>query len=91
MLLNNPLTFLYLINKKLLLIIIVNFLSIYISSSYAKILGEKLFHTFFYFFLFLLDFLRPAFGHGRLGHPQSLEYFYSVCKICRQEIDYDYQ
>ena len=21
------------------------------------------------------DFLRPAFGHGRLGHPQSLEYF----------------
>ena len=20
-------------------------------------------------------FLRPAFGHGRLGHPQSLEYF----------------
>ena len=21
-----------------------------------------------------LDFLQPAFGHGRLGHPQSLEY-----------------
>ena len=21
-------------------------------------------------------FLRPAFGHGRLGHPQSLEYFF---------------
>ena len=22
-----------------------------------------------------VDFLRPAFGHGRLGHPQSLEYY----------------
>ena len=27
------------------------------------------------FFCGFLDFLRPAFGHGRLGHPQSLEYF----------------
>ena len=23
---------------------------------------------------FFFDFLGPAFGHGRLGHPQSLEY-----------------
>ena len=30
------------------------------------------------FFFFLLDFLRPAFGHGRLGHPQSLEYCYFI-------------
>ena len=28
---------------------------------------KKIFERFF-------DFLRPAFGHGRLGHPQSLEY-----------------
>ena len=26
-------------------------------------------------FLTFFNFLRPAFGHGRLGHPQSLEYF----------------
>ena len=25
-------------------------------------------------FLSFFDFLRPAFSHGRLGHPQSLEY-----------------
>ena len=29
---------------------------------------------FFFFFWVFLDFLRPAFSHGRLGHPQSLEY-----------------
>ena len=23
-------------------------------------------------------FLRPAFGHGRLGHPQSLEYYFPI-------------
>ena len=28
---------------------------------------KVIFERFFYF-------LRPAFGHGRLGHPQSLEY-----------------
>ena len=22
------------------------------------------------------DFLRPVFGHGRLGHPQFLEYYF---------------
>ena len=27
-------------------------------------------------FLFFLDFLRPAFGHGRLGHPGV---FFTVC------------
>ena len=26
-------------------------------------------------------FLRPAFGHGRLGHPQSLEYHLLFCVI----------
>ena len=25
-------------------------------------------------------FLQPAFGHGRLGHPQSLEYYEMVIK-----------
>ena len=30
---------------------------------------KKIFERFF-------DFLRPAFSHGRLGHPQSLEYFW---------------
>ena len=29
---------------------------------------------FFQVIFIFLDFLRPAFGHGRLGHPQSLEY-----------------
>ena len=32
------------------------------------ILTPQYFERFF-------DFLRPAFGHGRLDHPQSLEYF----------------
>ena len=26
----------------------------------------------------IFDFLRPAFGHGRVGHPQSLEYFLAL-------------
>ena len=34
-------------------------------------------------FELFFDFLRPAFGHGRLGHPQSLDpgvllYFYKI-------------
>ena len=33
--------------------------------------GEEKKLIFFAFF----EFLRPAFGHGRLGHPQSLEYY----------------
>ena len=48
----------------------------------------------FYFFtkkkLFLsdfFDFLRPAFGHGRLGYPQSLEYF--SFEILLHKFDYD--
>ena len=43
--------------------------------------GEKKLGNFYFFtkkswfFGGFLDFLRPAFGHGRLGHPQSLEYY----------------
>ena len=33
-----------------------------------------IFRTFF-------CFLRLAFGHGRLGHPQSLEYFFCCLKM----------
>ena len=28
-------------------------------------------------------FLRPAFGHGRLGHPQSLEYVQMFSEGCQ--------
>ena len=27
------------------------------------------------------NFLRPAFGHGRLGYPQSLEYRLTSCSL----------
>ena len=31
------------------------------------------------------DFLRPAFGHGRLGHPESLEYLNTIYWALFQE------
>ena len=37
-------------------------------------------------------FLRPAFGHGRLGHPQSLEYLvelFSLELIQNQILNFD--
>ena len=37
--------------------------------------GKFLFFTKKMIFQPFFCFLQPAFGHGRLGHPQSLEYF----------------
>ena len=51
----------------------------YVWKFFPPIFWPKKIGNFYFFtkktdFLLSLDFFWPAFGHGRLGHPQSLEY-----------------